>query len=146
MAASDQIFMEAALALARAQLGRTAPNPTVGCVIVRDGAVIAAAATGAGGRPHAEEQALAQLPSAAGATVYVTMEPCNQRSAGGRSCTDLLLAAAPARVVIACLDPHPLANGAGIARLKAAGIVVDVRPSAEAAALNADFFATLGET
>jgi pyrimidine deaminase RibD-like protein len=134
--------MDLALALASAQAGRTAPNPSVGCVVVRAGEVLAQAATGDGGRPHAEEQALAAC-IAAGADVFVTLEPCHARSAGGLSCTDLLLAAHPARVVIASADPHPLANGAGVARLQAAGIAVVWALRDDALALNAAFFASV---
>jgi diaminohydroxyphosphoribosylaminopyrimidine deaminase / 5-amino-6-(5-phosphoribosylamino)uracil reductase len=139
----DLAFMRRALALAKAQAGRTAPNPSVGCVLVADRRVIAEAATGDGGRPHAEEQALiAAGAKARGATAFVSLEPCNQRSAGGRSCTDLLIAAGVARVVFASRDPHPLAAGACVARLQAAGIVVESGVlAAEAEALNADFFA-----
>jgi pyrimidine deaminase RibD-like protein len=140
---ADFAFMQRALALAQAQTGRTAPNPSVGCVLVADGGVIAQAATGDGGRPHAEEQALAAAGAhARGATAYVTLEPCNQRSAGGLSCTDLLIAAGVARVVFASADPHKLAAGAGVARLRAAGIAVEAGLlGAQADALNADFFA-----
>jgi pyrimidine deaminase RibD-like protein len=139
----DFHFMQRALDLARSQAGRTAPNPSVGCVIVVDGVVIAQGATGDGGRPHAEETALATLQaSARGATAYVTLEPCNQRSAGGRSCTDLLIAAGVARVVYASADPHALAAGIGPHRLRAAGVVVDAGLcAAEADGVNADFFA-----
>lgn len=135
--------MRRALALAAAQKGRTAPNPSVGCVIVKDGVVIAEAATADGGRPHAEEQALAAC-VARGADVFVTLEPCHARSAGGLSCTDLLLKAGPKRVVIAVGDPHPLAAGQGLKRLAAAGVALEIGLlEAEARALNADFFATL---
>lgn len=135
--------MQRALDLAAAQAGRTAPNPSVGCVIVADGAVIGEAATADGGRPHAEEQALAQAGALArGAIAYVTLEPCAQRSSGAPSCTDLLIQAGIARVVIATRDPHPNAAGAGIARLRAAGVVVEEGDlEAEARALNAGFIA-----
>ncbi|MDB5492824.1 MAG: ribD, partial [Phenylobacterium sp.] len=83
----DQTYMRRAIALARAKLGRTAENPAVGCVIVRDGEIIGEGATGDGGRPHAEEVALDQAgPSARGATAYVTLEPCGARSSGAASC------------------------------------------------------------
>ena len=106
--------MARALALAQAQLGRTSPNPSVGCVIVSNDAVVGEGATGDGGRPHAEEIALAAARDRVrGATAYVTLEPCNQRSGGSSSCSQLLLAAGVVRVVIACDDPHPLgAHGA----------------------------------
>lgn len=137
--------MAEALALARAGLGRTAPNPSVGCVVVRDGAILARAATGPGGRPHAEEIALSQCESAGG-DVYVTLEPCAARSMGGVSCTDLLIKAGVRRVFIACPDPHPLAEGAGIARLVAAGVGVDIGlMRAQAEAINAGFFLVVRE-
>ncbi|MBU6373084.1 MAG: cytidine deaminase [Alphaproteobacteria bacterium] len=139
--------MRRALAQAAAQLGRTAPNPSVGCVLARDGVVIAAAATGDGGRPHAEEQAVAAAGDAArGATAYVTLEPCARRSSGAASCTDVLIAAGVARVVIAVADPHRFADGAGLARLRAAGIeIVTGVCEAEAADLNAGFFRVVRE-
>ena len=124
-----------AVDLARHRVGLTAENPAVGCVIVRAGDLVAAAVTGEGGRPHAEEQALAAAgPAAAGAVAYVTLEPCAQRSAGGASCTDLLIAAKLARVVIACEDSSPYAAGRGKARLEAAGITVDAGVCAQDAA------------
>ena len=86
--ASDDIrFMGRAIALAKARMGQTWPNPAVGCVIVRDGEIVAEAATASGGRPHAEEQAVpAAGERARGATAYVTMEPCGARSSGRTSC------------------------------------------------------------
>ena len=140
---TDAHHMRRALALAAPTVGQTGDNPAVGCVLVKDGAIIAEGATGAGGRPHAEETALAQAGAAArGATLFVTLEPCNQRSAGGVSCTDLLIAAGVARVVIAARDPHPLANGAGLDRLRAGGIVIETGLfEAEARAQNAGFIA-----
>jgi diaminohydroxyphosphoribosylaminopyrimidine deaminase/5-amino-6-(5-phosphoribosylamino)uracil reductase len=137
----DRRFMQRALDLARAQLGRTSPNPSVGCVIVRDGVIVGEGATGNGGRPHAEEIGLgAAGDHAEGATAYVTLEPCNQRSGGSFSCSQLLLGSGVARVVIACADPHPLgAHGAD--RLTASGVAVEsglMRDEAER--LNAGFF------
>lgn len=119
-------YMRQAMALAEPQVGRTGQNPAVGCLIVRDGVVIASAATADGGRPHAEEQALAAIrEQARGADVYVTLDPCDQRSAGGKSCTDLLIEAGVGRVFIGHVDPHPLAAGAGIKRMEDAGIAVE---------------------
>lgn len=140
---SDTAFMQRALALAAQNVGQTGDNPSVGCVIVKDGAVIGEGATGVGGRPHAEELALVQAGEAArGAVAYVTLEPCAQRSAGGVSCSDLLLGAGVVRVVIASRDPHPFAAGAGIERMRAAGTVVEFGlHEADARAQNADFFA-----
>lgn len=128
----DADFMARAIAVAGANLGRTAPNPVVGCVIVRDGVVLAEAATGVGGRPHAEERALAAC-DARGATAYVTLEPCGARSSGTASCAERLVAAGVARVVIACEDPSPFASGQGLERLKAASLPVETGLLAEAA-------------
>jgi diaminohydroxyphosphoribosylaminopyrimidine deaminase/5-amino-6-(5-phosphoribosylamino)uracil reductase len=129
---SDEVFMRRAIAVALPHVGLTAPNPTVGCVLVQGGQVIAEAVTGVGGRPHAEEQALELAGEAArGATAYVTLEPCGERSAGGASCSELLLSAGIARVVAACRDPHPLASGRGPDRLRAAGVPVEVGLLAE---------------
>ena len=115
--------MRAALALAARERGNTRPNPNVGCVIVRDGRLIGRGFTQPGGRPHAEAMALAGC-DAAGATVYVTLEPCAHRSPRGPACADLLAAARPARVVVAMTDPDPRTAGEGVARLRAAGIAV----------------------
>ncbi|WP_116090716.1 bifunctional diaminohydroxyphosphoribosylaminopyrimidine deaminase/5-amino-6-(5-phosphoribosylamino)uracil reductase RibD [Sphingomonas crusticola] len=117
--------MAAALAIGDRGRGRTAPNPNVGCVIVRDDRVIGRGWTQAGGRPHAEAMALAQAgASAEGATVYVTLEPCAHRSVRGPACSELLVAAKPARVIAALTDPDPRTSGEGFARLRAAGIEV----------------------
>lgn len=134
--------MRRALELAARMSGQTGDNPAVGCVLVRDGAVIGEGVTQAGGRPHAEEVALAQAADARGATAFVTLEPCAKRSAGGVACCDRLIEAGVARVVIATGDPHPFANGVGADRLRAAGIVVVTGVlEAEARARNAAFFA-----
>jgi len=133
-------MMRAALALARRSLGRTWPNPAVGCVIVKDGAIIGRGRTQDGGRPHAEVDALKQAGEAArGAIVYVTLEPCSHF---GRSppCADALVDAGVAKVVSAMEDPNPPVNGRGHARLRDAGIVVEVGEGArEAAEINAGF-------
>jgi diaminohydroxyphosphoribosylaminopyrimidine deaminase/5-amino-6-(5-phosphoribosylamino)uracil reductase len=119
--------MATALALSGRGRGLTAPNPNVGCVIVRDGAVVGRGWTQPGGRPHAEAMALEQAgEKARGATVYVTLEPCAHRSPRGPACADSLIAAGPARVVASLEDPDPRTAGAGFARLRAAGIAVDV--------------------
>ncbi len=118
--------MDAAIALGERGRGRTAPNPNVGCLIVRDEAVVGRGWTQAGGRPHAEAMALAEAGEAArGATVYVTLEPCAHRSERGPACAGLLAAAGPARVVIALGDPDPRTDGRGAAALAAAGIAVE---------------------
>lgn len=133
--------MAAALGLARRGLGRTWPNPTVGCVIVRDGRVRARGRTRQGGRPHAETVALAAAKDdARGSTAYVSLEPCDHV---GKTppCSRALIAAGVARVVVACEDPDPRVSGAGVNTLRAAGInvIVGVRGT-EARALNAGFF------
>jgi diaminohydroxyphosphoribosylaminopyrimidine deaminase / 5-amino-6-(5-phosphoribosylamino)uracil reductase len=121
---SDEAHMRAALALARRGLGETAPNPSVGCVIVQQGRVVGRGRTATGGRPHAEVAALAMAgDQARGATAYVTLEPCNFTGKTG-PCTEALIAAGVARVVVGATDPHPKVNGAGIQRLRAAGISV----------------------
>ena len=120
----DIQFMTRAIAVALTNLGKTAPNPVVGCVIVRDGQILAEAATAPGGRPHAEEQALDTI-DATGATAYVTLEPCGARSSGTAPCSQRLVAAGVARVVYACEDPSPLASGQGYERLVAAGVTVE---------------------
>lgn len=127
MSAVDEAMMARAIAMAADQLGRTAPNPPVGCVIARGDEILAEAATSAGGRPHAEEQAVPEAGEAArGATAYVTMEPCGARSSGRISCAQRLIDAGISRVVIACEDPSPFAAGRGVERLRAAGLTVEI--------------------
>lgn len=119
----DETYMRRAIALARTNLGRTAENPAVGCVIVRDGVVVGEGATGEGGRPHAEEVALDQAGAQArGAVAYVTLEPCGERSSGTPACSQRLVAAGVARLLVACADSSPYAAGRGLARLRAAGV------------------------
>lgn len=128
--------MLAAIEAALANLGRTAPNPVVGCVLVKDGVIVGRAATAIGGRPHAEDQALIQAGNQArGATAFVTLEPCGARSSGGTPCADLLVLAGVARVVIACADPSPFASGQGSNRLVDAGIAVETGLLSEQASL-----------
>ncbi|MEW6438057.1 MAG: bifunctional diaminohydroxyphosphoribosylaminopyrimidine deaminase/5-amino-6-(5-phosphoribosylamino)uracil reductase RibD [Pseudomonadota bacterium] len=125
MTGDDQRFMAAALNFARRGLGRVAPNPAVGALIVKDGIVIGRGATAPGGRPHAEVLALKEAGVAArGATLYVTLEPCSHF---GRTppCADAVIAAGIARVVSALEDPDPRVAGQGHARLSAAGIEVE---------------------
>ena len=118
--------MDAAIALGERGRGRTAPNPNVGCIIVRDERIVGRGWTQDGGRPHAEAVALDQADGAArGATVYVTLEPCAHASARGPACADLLAGAKPDRVVVAVGDPDPRIDGRGLARLRAAGIAVE---------------------
>jgi diaminohydroxyphosphoribosylaminopyrimidine deaminase / 5-amino-6-(5-phosphoribosylamino)uracil reductase len=123
---SDARWMAAALALAERGHGLSAPNPNVGCVIVKDGHVVGRGWTQAGGRPHAEAMALKQAGDAArGATVYVSLEPCAHQSDRGPACAGVLIAAGVARVLIALIDPDPRTSGAGVMRLQAAGIAVE---------------------
>lgn len=123
----DETMMARAIELARSQLGKTAPNPPVGCVVVKDGEVVGEAATANGGRPHAEELALPQAgDTARGAVAYVTMEPCGARSSGRISCAQRLIEAGVERVVIACQDPSPFAAGRGVERLRGAGLQVEL--------------------
>lgn len=142
---ADLRHMKRALQLACAQIGRTGKNPAVGCVIVDlDGKVVSEAATGDGGQVHAEELALRALDGVTmGSTAYVTLEPCRQRSAGGRSCSERLIEAGIARVVCAIADPHP--NGAGgFERLRTAGVQVDLGCMRdEAEVLYREFFQNL---
>lgn len=127
--------MAAAIALGEEARGQSAPNPNVGCVIVSaSGKIVGRGETAHGGRPHAEAVALQQAGKRArGATIYVTLEPCAHESPRGPACTDLLIKAKPARVVIALKDPDPRTSGKGIRRLRAAGIEVSVGASREAA-------------
>jgi diaminohydroxyphosphoribosylaminopyrimidine deaminase/5-amino-6-(5-phosphoribosylamino)uracil reductase len=137
----DLAHMRAALILARRGLGNTWPNPTVGCVIVKDGRVISRGWTQPGGRPHAEQLALQRAGDAArGATAYVTLEPCCAPGRGP-ACADGLIAGGVTRVIAAVEDPFPRVAGAGFAKLRAAGIAVEAGLCAdEAAEVNAGFF------
>ncbi|WP_131117176.1 bifunctional diaminohydroxyphosphoribosylaminopyrimidine deaminase/5-amino-6-(5-phosphoribosylamino)uracil reductase RibD [Lichenihabitans psoromatis] len=116
--------MHAALTFGRRGLGRTAPNPSVGALLVKDGVIISRGVTAPGGRPHAETQALdAAGERARGATLYVTLEPCSHYG-HTKPCADAIVTAGVARVVIACGDPDPRVAGRGIERLRTAGIAV----------------------
>jgi diaminohydroxyphosphoribosylaminopyrimidine deaminase/5-amino-6-(5-phosphoribosylamino)uracil reductase len=135
--ADDQRFMQLALALGRRGLGRTWPNPAVGAVIAREGAdgpiIVGRGWTQAGGRPHAETEALRRAGAdARGATLYVTLEPCSHH---GKTppCVDAVVSAGIARVVSAMEDPNPQVAGQGHARLRATGIAVEIGLGAEEA-------------
>jgi diaminohydroxyphosphoribosylaminopyrimidine deaminase/5-amino-6-(5-phosphoribosylamino)uracil reductase len=132
--------MAHALALAALAEGRTRPNPRVGCVLVRDGQVVGRGYHPSPGQPHAEAVAIDDAgPRAAGATLYVNLEPCDHH---GRTppCSDLLIRAGIRRVVASIQDPNPLVDGRGFSRLRAAGIEVDVGALApEARAVNEPF-------
>jgi len=139
--------MRHALALSKRGLGRVAPNPAVGCLVVSpEGAVLGRGWTQPGGRPHAEVVALEAAGSAArGATVYVTLEPCAHHGETP-PCADALIAAGVARVVGAIEDPDPRVGGKGFARLRGAGIDVATGPLGnEAAEANAGFFLRVRE-
>lgn len=142
----DVRFMRYALGLATRGLGDTFPNPTVGCVIVKNDQIIGVGRTGKGGRPHAETEALAQAgANAKGATLYVSLEPCSIQSKTP-PCTDALIKTGITRVVIACVDSNPKINGQGIDALQKAGIeVLNGVCEKEALALNAGFFMRLTE-
>jgi diaminohydroxyphosphoribosylaminopyrimidine deaminase/5-amino-6-(5-phosphoribosylamino)uracil reductase len=121
----DRAFMAEALALGEAARGRSAPNPNVGCVIVRNGKMVGRGATAPGGRPHAEAVALVEAGDRAkGADVFVTLEPCAHRSERGPSCAELLADARPRRILVALKDPDPRTAGKGLALLRRAGIDV----------------------
>ena len=137
-APADADWMAAAIALLRRGRPASAPNPNVGCLLVKDGRVVARGWTQPGGRPHAEAVALAAAGNAArGATAYVSLEPCAHASARGPACSDSLIAAGIVRVVIATQDPDLRTDGAGIARLRAAGVEValDILPDEARAAM-----------
>src|SRR3954466_6343045 len=132
--AADRRFMELALALGRRGQGRTWPNPAVGAIVVKDGIIVGRGWTQPGGRPHAEPESLRRAGEAArGATLYVTLEPCSHV---GKSppCADAIIAAGILRVVSAIEDPNPEVAGQGHAKLRAAGIVVDIGLGAAEAA------------
>jgi diaminohydroxyphosphoribosylaminopyrimidine deaminase / 5-amino-6-(5-phosphoribosylamino)uracil reductase len=141
---SDLGHMRAALALARRGLGSVWPNPAVGCVLVKNGQVVGRGWTQPSGRPHGETEALERAASAArGATAYVSLEPCCH---WGKTppCTDALIAAGIARIVLPVEDPDPRVSGRGIAKLREGGVHVDTGLCAEEAAeLNAGFFLRL---
>ncbi len=144
---ADHYWMTEAIRLATRGRYTTRPNPAVGCVIVRDGQLLGAGFHPKAGEPHAEVYALrdaaAQGHPVAGATAYVTLEPCSHF---GRTppCADALIAAKLGRVVMATLDANPQVAGQGLARIEAAGIATRVGVcEAEARALNAGFLQTM---
>ena len=136
--------MRAALTLARRGLGRVAPNPAVGCVLVKDGRVVARGWTQPGGRPHAETEALGRAgDQASGATAYVSLEPCCHHG-GTPPCAEALIAAGVSRCVVALGDPDERVAGRGLQRLSEAGIAVTEGVLAdEAEAVNAGFLMRL---
>jgi diaminohydroxyphosphoribosylaminopyrimidine deaminase / 5-amino-6-(5-phosphoribosylamino)uracil reductase len=139
----DERFMAASVALAERGRGRTAPNPNVGCLIVKEGIVVGRGWTQPGGRPHAEALAVAEAGEAArGATVYVTLEPCCHESERGPACVNLLTEAGVARVVAAVEDPDPRMCGNGLERLRSVGIEIETGPGAVGAAASMAGFLT----
>ncbi len=144
--AADTEFMMMALALAERGLGQVAPNPAVGCVIVRDGIVVGRGWTQPGGRPHAETEALAHAGELArGATAYVSLEPCAHHGKTG-PCAEALIAAGVKRVVSAIADPDSRVAGRGFAMLEKAGIEVEEGVCfAQARHLNQGFFLKVSE-
>ena len=143
----DINHMGAALALARRGLGMTAPNPTVGCIIVsNDGQIAGRGWTQMGGRPHAEQEAIKRAGiQCRGATAYVTLEPCDHEGEAP-ACSKALIKANIKRVVVACVDPDPRVSGKGVKRLKNAGVeVVQGILEEEAKYLNKGFFKRLAE-
>jgi diaminohydroxyphosphoribosylaminopyrimidine deaminase/5-amino-6-(5-phosphoribosylamino)uracil reductase len=142
---ADEGFMREALALAMRGRGRVEPNPMVGCVIVKDGRVIGRGYHERYGSPHAEPNALASCAEdPAGATAYVTLEPCCHTNKQTPPCVPKLIAAKLARVVIGCADPNPNVSGKGIAQLREAGVEVREKClEAEAKQLAAPFFSTI---
>ena len=126
--------MRDAARLGEAVRGRTAPNPNVGCVIVKDGEIVGRGSTAPGGRPHAEAVALKDAGTKAkGATLYTTLEPCAHASERGPTCAELIPQAGIDRVVIGIKDPDPRTAGQGIGMLKKAGIAVKTGVSRQAA-------------
>lgn len=124
---ADAHYMAAALALSERGRGRTGANPNVGCLIVKNGNIIGRGWTQPGGRPHAEEMALAEAGTAAkGAEIYVTMEPCAHDSSRGPTCSNSIIEAKPKRVIVATLDADERTRRRGIDRLGDAGIPVSV--------------------
>ena len=146
---TDRHRLQQTLALAREAIGRSEPNPRVGCVIAdADGAVIGTGSTQRAGGPHAEIMALraASGQGLRGATAWVSLEPCSHH---GRTppCCDALISAGVARVVVAVADPNPLVAGAGVAQMRAAGVEVAMAPDADIAEaareLNIGFFSRM---
>ena len=138
----DETFMRRALSLARKGRGAVEPNPMVGCVIVKDSRVIGEGYHQKFGGPHAEANALAACTEEpAGATAYVSLEPCSHTNKKTPPCAPRLIEAKLARVVVGCIDPNPQVSGRGIEQLRQAGIEVTVPVlEADSKQLNAAFF------
>src|SRR5437763_14164028 len=125
MTERDVDFLRRAMRLSINGRGTTEPNPSVGCVIVKNDRMIGAGWSATFGGDHAEPRALASAGNAAGATAYVSLEPCCHTNKKTPPCVPRLIAAKIARVVVGCLDPNPAVNGNGLKILRAAGIQVD---------------------
>ena len=144
-AAQDAYYMARAIQLAKRGCYTTAPNPNVGCVLVKDGHIIAEGWHKRAGQGHAEVEALKNVADATGVTAYVTLEPCSHH---GKTppCCDALIRAGISRVVAAMTDPNPLVAGQGLTRLQAAGIeVLSGVLADDAAALNRGFIKRMTE-
>lgn len=141
---ADDLWMDAAARLGERGQPLSKPNPSVGCIIVREGRVLARGWTQEGGRPHAEAHALDALSirgeTAKSADIFVSLEPCAHQSARGPSCASTLAATGAKRVVIGQLDPDPRTSGQGIAQLEAAGIEVQLLNNLAARASLAGYF------
>ncbi len=136
----DAVYMARAVKLAEKGIYTTDPNPHVGCVLVKNGEIIAEGFTQRAGFAHAEIDALAKTDDVRGATAYVTLEPCSHYGKTG-PCCDALIAAGIGRVVVAMQDPNPLVSGRGLQKMREAGIeVVCGVLEQEAAKLNRGFF------
>ena len=132
VSAFDRAMMQRCLTLARQALGKTAPNPLVGSVVVKDGRIVGEGFHPGAGQPHAEVFALREAGiQARGATIYVSLEPCNHY---GRTppCSEAVVKAGLAKAIVGTVDPNPKVAGGGIARLREAGIEVVVGVEEEA--------------
>ncbi|MDQ2872466.1 MAG: bifunctional diaminohydroxyphosphoribosylaminopyrimidine deaminase/5-amino-6-(5-phosphoribosylamino)uracil reductase RibD [Candidatus Eremiobacteraeota bacterium] len=142
---SDRLYLARACELAARALGSTSPNPAVGAVIVADGCTVGEGYHHRAGDPHAEVHALSTAGDRArGATLYVSLEPCNHHGRTG-PCTEAVIDAGIARVVIGVADPNPKTDGGGIARLRGQGIAVDMADDSQAAALIERFAVAIRE-
>ncbi len=138
----DARWLAAAASLSARACPLSRPNPGVAAIVVKDGRVVGRGWTQPGGRPHAEAAALAATGTAGrGATLYVTLEPCAHGSPRGPACADLIAASGLARVVVGIGDPDPRTTGAGIARIRAAGIAVELVDDAACRAAHAGYLA-----
>lgn len=147
---ADDLWMDAAARLGERGKPLARPNPSVGCIISREGRVLARGWTQEGGRPHAEAHALDALAkrgeTAKNADIFVSLEPCAHQSKRGPSCAAILAATGPKRVIIGQLDPDPRTAGQGIAQFKAAGIEVSLLDNLAARAALAGYFTRAEKT